>query len=276
MSSLACVLLVVLVTQAEDDGLAAEAKLRSSRLAYVKEAAAAYDFAGGDRPIELHPQPLLRWQNHVVQEQDALLFLWTQAGRPVAAAQFFCQETCWIHEFQSLTFPGPDREFIATAQGGSAWAPKVAGQFVAPTPDVIPATTAVQRLHQMKKIAESFTASDDIVVDVDAGRIEKYILRLLPTPIYRYPRQSEVIDGAIFVLAQDNNPEILITIECLEQNPQQYQVGLTRMTSYALQVTQNGQDIWSCEPERVPTSNLAGGYWFRFLDRDRRLEEQPE
>jgi hypothetical protein len=56
------------------------------------------------RKVTLRAEPLLRWDNKVIREDDGMLFLWTEGdkGRPVAAAQFFLVDTTWHHEFQSL------------------------------------------------------------------------------------------------------------------------------------------------------------------------------
>src|SRR5258708_3502072 len=86
------------------------------RLAFAGQSAGAYRFRikGQDKlEIKLHPEPLLRWNNKVIREDDGLLFIWTEGdkGRPLATAQFFVVETNWHHEFQSLSVNGFDAQF---------------------------------------------------------------------------------------------------------------------------------------------------------------------
>jgi hypothetical protein len=61
----------------------------------------------------------------------------------------------------------------------------------------------------MKEISRRFEAHE--FWDPDNSRFE---LRLLVQPVHRYSDESQsLIDGAIFVLAHDTNPEILVQLE---------------------------------------------------------------
>jgi hypothetical protein len=98
------------------------------RLAFAKQAAAAYRFRveGRGRPaVRLLPEPLLRWNNHVVREDDGMLFLWTEGdtGRPLATAQFFVVGDDWHHEFQSLSLSPFEARFEQPPADNWSWRP---------------------------------------------------------------------------------------------------------------------------------------------------------
>ena len=138
-------LLLAVGLLAQTDGAAESSP--EQRLEFARQAAGRYRLVVEDAPARLHPQPLLRWDNQVVREDDGLLFLWTEkSGRPLAAAQFFLQGDIWHHEFQSLSEHG----FAASCQGDKdwSWQPKGAGVHLAAAVerDNPPAKTAAGRL----------------------------------------------------------------------------------------------------------------------------------
>jgi hypothetical protein len=249
------------------------------RLIFARKTAMEYRFRGerGKPEVTLHAEPLLRWNNKVVREDDGMLFLWTEGnkGRPVATAQFFLQETQWHHEFQSLS---ADR-FIAHSEGkdarGWTWEPSRAG-LTFERADRIgpPADSANARLRQMKSIAERFTAS----VDQDGTFANPEQLRLLTTPVYRYSANAQgILDGAMFAYVQGTNPEVLMLIEAdataLEAKVWRY--GFARMSCFFLRVHQGGQLVWNADREPVPTTDRGSPYFFRLsaqLDRSAELE----
>jgi hypothetical protein len=124
--------------------------------------------------------------------EDAGLFLWTRQGCPEAAAQFFVRKNLWMHEFQSLA----ESPFAVDWSGQTVWAPKQAGLIFHVDPDSRPPDSdAIRRLRQMRKVAESFTASVEFQYDNDSH----YELRLLPRPVYRFgSADGKVLDGTLW------------------------------------------------------------------------------
>jgi hypothetical protein len=227
--------------------------------------------------VTLHAEPLLRWINKVVREDDGMLFLWTEGdkGRPVATAQFFLVQTQWHHEFQSLS---ADR-FIARLEGedarGWTWEPTRPGlTFVRADRISPPADSANARLRQMKAIADRFTAS----VDQEGTFANPEQLRLLTTPIYRYSATAQgILDGALFAFVQGTNPEVLMLIEADATAPaaKVWRYGFARMSSYNLRVHQGSQLVWNAVREPVPTTDGNSPYFFRLsaqLDRSAELD----
>jgi hypothetical protein len=253
------------------------------RLIFARKAAREYRFRVGDQgkpEVTLQAEPLLRWINKVIREDDGMLFLWTEGnkGRPVAAAQFFLQETQWHHEFQSLSADG----FLANLEGGDGrgwtWEPSRAGlTFVRADRIGPPADSASARLRQMKTIAERFTGA----VDTDGNFKNPEQLRLLTTPIYRYSATAQgILDGAVFAFVQGTNPEVLMLVEADATAPAAtvWRYGFARMSCFFLRVHQGSELVWKADREPVPTTDSGSTYFFRLsaqLDRSAELEAPP-
>jgi hypothetical protein len=244
------------------------ASKRAERLDFMKKSVAVYELTlGGERRSEGEPaaaqetkplatkarletEPVLRWSD-IEGGDDGTLFLWTAAGRPVAAAQAFSvnRGKLWLHEFQSLSL-GP---FSLEREGRKTWTPAKAGIEFRAMPDApTPAKTAAQRLSQMHAMARLFTASDDYG---NAGNI--WQLRLLSRPVYRYPMSDsqpsesqeaggEVLDGALFAFVVGTDPEMLLLFEARrEAGNAAWQYALAPMTAFSLKASLSDKAVWS-------------------------------
>lgn len=252
-------------------GLASSA---DERLAFAKQAAENYRFrlAAGGRKVQLHSRPLLRWNNQVVREDDAVLFLWTEEnkGRPVAAAQFFLVDRQWHHEFQSLTANTFDADEF---RGSWTWTPRQAGvRWQKADQAATPGDSAVQRLRQMKSIAAKFTAAVDQHDEFESPEQ----LRLLATPLYRYEAAADgVLDGALFAFVQGTNPEVLMLVEAHQAAPSQtvWRYGFARMSCFSLRVYRDDTTVWSELRSPVPVPDRSSPYSFRWAAQPDRSAE---
>ena len=243
------------------------------RLAFAKQAARMYRLRLDDRlkqVAKLYPEPLLRWNNQVIREDDGFLFIWTEGekGRPVAGAQFFLVDRDWNHEFQSLSTNGFDAQCDGEEGGQWSWQPKKGAiDFVKADKIKEPAATAPQRLSQMKSIADRFTAA----VDLQGDFASPEQLRLLATPIYRYSaNEHSIVDGAIFAFVQGTNPEILLVIEAEGTGSDKaFRYGFARMSSFYLRVQRGDEVVWKKDREPVPTQTKDRHYYFR-------IQAQPD
>lgn len=235
------------------------------RLAFAQQAAENYRFrlpAGGKR-VRLQSRPLLRWNNQVVREDDAVLFLWTEEnkGRPVAAAQFFLADRQWHHEFQSLTTDSFDADEL---RGSWTWKPGQAGvRWQKADQSATPGDTAAQRLRQMKSIAGQFSAAVDQHDEFESPEQ----LRLLATPLYRYEAAADgVLDGALFAFVQGTNPEILMLVEAHQAAASQtvWRSGFARMSCFSLRVYRDDAMVWSEVRSPVPVPDRSSPYFFRW------------
>src|SRR5579863_54712 len=193
--------------QADEDKAAA-----SARLDYMKRSAAVYRINLGDHDktlIKLIEEPVLRWTNPVSNIPDGALFLWVGPnGRPEVAAQVFIAaqtKDLWLHEFQSLS-----NGTFSVARGNDVpWHPQKPGIEFKPVEETpAPAESAVQRLTQMRSIAQKFQADDDF-----EGK-SRWELRLMAKPLQRYGKpDSEILDGALFAFVHRSEPEVFVMIE---------------------------------------------------------------
>jgi hypothetical protein len=268
-----CVTLLATCGLLAADSLAAQEDVPNSsaeqRLIFARTAARDYRFelpGRRDQPqVTLQPEPLLRWNNQVIREDDGMLFLWTAGlkGRPVAAAQFFVVKSDWHHEFQSLS---PTRFDARCAGAGSenwSWQPSRPGCDLVRADGIDSiADSAAGRLRQMKSIADRFSAAVD-----PSGKFESpEQLRLLTTPVYRYTAPGQAItDGALFAFVQGTNPEILVIVEAggSEAEGQFWRYGFARMSSFPLRVYRGDRIVWKADQEAIPTPDRAHTYFFR-------------
>src|SRR5215469_4151698 len=188
-------LILVLAAADPDDSLS-----KKMLPIYVKEAA-EYSMAVESAPkqeLELKKEPIFEWSNPVGQGlHQGVIFLWLRDRRPAALGGIFSHPAPgWkgrkvLHEFLALD---SDRLLVRRPSGAlNEWKPQ-AGLARKEFPDAgTPAATRGARLVQMRRLARQFTGHS-----TDNER-ERWELRLLPTPLYRYPEaKSGVIDGALF------------------------------------------------------------------------------
>jgi hypothetical protein len=200
-----------------------------------------YKFATGDGDeVELQRQPILKWSNPAAGSIHGNVFLWTQAGRPLAAGsvyQWFSPFTHRSHEFISLA----TKPLRAQLNGTDVWKPAEAGvtlTALAGTPP--PAATPVQRLIQMRSLLREFSA---IKVARDGEQQE---LRALTQPVYRYTTgDASIIDGALFVFVQGTDPEVWLILEAHERDGrEQWEFAAARMNSVQFSLQRKGATLW--------------------------------
>src|SRR5262245_36480160 len=184
---------------------------------YVKEVE-SYSLAVESAPkkeLELKKEPIFEWSNPVEQElNQGVIFLWLRDGRPAALGGVFShlvpkpKGRKFLHELLALD---RDKLLVSRPEGAlNEWKPQ-AGLERKELPDAPPPADApAARLVQMKKLAAQFTGHS-----ID-GEKKRWDLRLLSTPLYRYPvAKTGVVDGALFALVSDagTDPEVVLLIE---------------------------------------------------------------
>ena len=190
---------------------------------YLKEAD-EYSIAIESAPkkaLELKREPVFEWSNPTRNGgQQGVVFLWLRDGRPAAVGCMFSSPETVVkspgarrieHELHALD----TEKLVVTRDALNQWKPQegLARQELPDAP--APADTAAARLLQMKKLAAEFTGHT-----IDSARKERYELRVLPTPLYRYPvAKTGVIDGALFALVSEagTDPEVILLVEAREE-----------------------------------------------------------
>ena len=231
---------------------------------YHREATQAYRFVmePGGVELKLDPTPIMRWTNPLEEGSiHGVVYVWRHEGRPVVVGQLFSYLNgkggrVYCHAMHSLA--RKDQKLIGLREGKSFWNPDSPGIELRDVPGTpLPAATRAARLVQMKAISRRFTAYTE-----EASR-GKRVLRLLPTPLDRYPESDpEGEDGALFSLVVGNDPEVILLVEkdATPASGPVWQYGLilsTRSTSVALL---DEREVWRYDSVGKNPSNPRGGY----------------
>jgi hypothetical protein len=199
---------------------------------------------GQDGPkLDLREQPVIRWDNHRSFVVDAATFVWTIDHRPQAIGGMWLKsgQNYAFFELQSLS----PQLLTATINGTARWStsqPGISWQIVAGGPPS--AASRVERLRQMKQIAESFSAyAVKTAPDYDEGSI--WHLRMMAQPVYRYSEEAAV-DGALFAFAQGIDPEVFLILETREEEGiGRWHFGFAPACVWELHGKHRDREVWS-------------------------------
>lgn len=103
------------------------------------------------------------------------------------------------------------------------------------------AKTKAERTFQMRQLAARF--------DAHQFWEDRFELRLLPKPIYRYEDVGGgVIDGALYALVHGTNPEVLLLIEAhtTKDGPARWKVGFGSLAGAQCIVRLDSNEYWTC------------------------------
>jgi hypothetical protein len=235
-------LMMMLVAADPDDGLA------KKMLPVYQKDAEGYSIAVESAPkkaLELKKEPVFEWANPVRSTTQGTLFVWLRDGRPAAIGCFFSYPHRQLpgrvvaHELHALD----SEKLVVTRDSANEWKPE-AGLARKELPDApAPAETAAARLVQLRKLAQEFSGHS---TDYEG---KKWELRLLPTPLYRYPTaKTGVIDGALFALMSGGgtDPEVLLLIEAREEKGKaRWEFALGRFSDWDLNVRHKDKEVFS-------------------------------
>jgi hypothetical protein len=234
--------LLVLAAADPDDGLA-----KKMLPIYVKDAS-EYSLAVESAPkkkLELKKEPVLEWTNPV-RSGEGVVFLWLRQGRPSALGGMFSRPEPRlkglrvIHEFLAL-----DREklLVSRPNGNNQWTPRAGLERKELADAGAPAATPGARLVQMRRLAQEFSGYET------NGEGKRWVLRLLPTPLYRYPvAKTGVIDGALFSLVstEGTDPEVLLILEAREEDGKsRWEYACGRFGSVSMYIQRKDKEVWS-------------------------------
>jgi hypothetical protein len=253
MSMSVFVLTLLLAMADPDDGLA-----KKMLPIYVKDVQ-AYSMAVESAPkkeLELRKEPILEWVNggRGRGETQGTLFVWLRDGRPAALVCIFSYPNAKLpgrtiaHELHALD----TEKLLVKREEYNQWKPEAGLARKELTDAPIPADTSATRLIQIKRLAAEFTG---YTVDRAKQRLE---LRLLPTPLYRYPAaKTGVIDGALFTLVSNTStdPEALLLIEAREtEGKVRWEYACGRFSDLELSVQRKDKEVFSSVPSETNPS----------------------
>lgn len=174
---------------------------------------------------------------------DASIWVLGAGGRPpaVLVLEFYDNNTVMFE----LTANDEPPQSVQGA--GWEWTPEDAEfQWVKVPVDAAPGGAARLRQSQLKLLIQDFAASEEF-------NGQTYQLRVLPRPIYEYKDPARgVLGGAVFVVANGTNAEILMFVEAREESdatPACWVAGFSRLATASLDVKYAKQDFWSSPSE---------------------------
>lgn len=240
-------------TRCESTDQDGEHGVSRQRLEEMREIARAMKFVAGKTatatPLALGADPVLRFSVPTRQSDDAALWIVGTNGRPAALMALERYEVFWSHELVSLS-TGP---ISATTSDAWRWVPKEPGINLQRFPESLPVgNLEAARLRQMKRLAQRFKVTTK-------SQGERYILRLMASPVYRYADpDAGIMDGAIFIFANGTNPSAVCLVECHDRGvgEARWQYAFASLCASESSAQLNEQVVWTksqTRRQRTPT-----------------------
>ncbi|HUY87291.1 MAG TPA: hypothetical protein VMV10_01015 [Pirellulales bacterium] len=246
--------------------------LQARRLELFQHEAADYRiFRDAEHAVELkfRDEPVFLWTNptrYHGQEgaTHGAVFAWTHRGCAEVIGTIFVHpekgRLVVSHEFHSLS--PVVLEPVRTSGSANRWSPRghlprLVVEGVDP-----PAPSPSARLVQLRSIARRFTAHSVTL------RGERWDLRLLPQPAYRYQSDNlELIDGAVFIFASSagTDPEVILVVEAAKMADEaQWQYGVARFSDANLYIEYDAKQVWTSVRGGENTHDHNPSYTFRY------------
>jgi hypothetical protein len=209
--------------------------------------------------LETPTESVLRWTNPFAGRVYGNTYVWLQEGRPAAASclfRYFDPYRSFNGELVALA----GTRLLAKRDDKLVWHPKDAWKWQ-PVPGApAPATTAPQRLVQLRGLAGGFTV--EILDTRNIARGEEQTPRLLPKPLYRYDAErTKTLDGGLYAFVVGTDPELLLLIECdTAASKPEWRFGVARMNRYLIRLKCKGETVW--EVPAVKNTSPDDGYLF--------------
>lgn len=254
---------------AQDSDSKAQAKRKaraSARIERYKADAKGYVFykAGKkespENQLKLVSRPLMTYSDPSPggQTHQGAFFIWTHLGRPEIIASIWSMgQDDGVHgirhEFHSLSTEALAPKML----GRRRWAP-VGGLKLKPVPGAKkPSKSKNLRLAQMRSLAKEFTG---FTLPPRANGRE-WRMRTAGQPIYRYESEDpQVVDGGIFVIFADWDPEMFLLIEARKVGDElQWQYTQARLNSCPLRLEHKNNEVWKVGS--VPFAETTANYF---------------
>lgn len=237
----------------------------AERAARLKEAEAhlaglTMTVAGRDETVPHIAKPLLVFGDSARSNADGTLWGFGQTGRPLVLLETYRNTQSKENRVNAITLTSSQR-VVLKSPDRQTWQPQqTQAEFRPLTGAAAPDAREAGRLRQMREQARRFAAHE--FWDPDNSRFE---LRLLAQPVHRYgDAKSGLLDGAIFVLANGTNPEVVLLIEATAEatgSPARWQYALARLGSAEMHVSLDGAEAW--KQDRTPgiVGKPTDPYW---------------
>ncbi len=186
--------------------------------------------------------------------QTGTLWAWGE-GRPIALTEIWRwnSDETWGHTLISTT-PG----HVTASVDKLTWKPEQSGlRFAELQQATTPAETFSERTDQMLQLAQRFTG-----YEIVKGKVVD--LKMLPDPLHRY--EEEGIDGAIFTLAQGENPEAFLFLEAVSDpvGPSHWRYAWAKGTSSAVTVKLDEDELLQIPGSLNDLGSASEPFWVVF------------
>jgi hypothetical protein len=237
---------------AADPPAAEEGKQWAVRLGLFKRIAEQIDVTIDDGakpvPVKMMAEPLYRYGQKSRSTPDAIVWGWTDGGRPAAIVTLSCTMD---GNFRMLTYE-LDRlsakPLTCTIDGKEAWVPHASGIVMAEFPKAdAPADDAPARLKQVDKLLSRLRGIE-VYNNAPQGQPPQADLAWLPKPVHRYSDAKQgIIDGFLCFSCIDTNPEVVLVLEAQrrENSRPVWRYGFNRIAFAELHVSLDGEEIWT-------------------------------
>ena len=215
-------------------------EINIQRIEMMTEVAGKYELTlDSGEPLQVIPDPLLKWSNPILRTHAGSVFLWTYQSRPQAVVGMFTSYGDVDHEWQTICETGLTAKF----DGKTLWNPRTGIQWNAIDGNSEIAPSAALRMVQMRAIARKFS--------VEIGSAKKSTpLRMLPQPLYSYESPAaDVLTGGVFGFVNATDPELLLCLEARTiGSKQQWYYTVARMTSTRITVKYQDNVVTTIDP----------------------------
>ena len=210
--------------------------------------------AGKETEVDRVQEPIFSYSEPTRETGGVgTVWVWGTTGRPVALLSLSKAygRPVWGVELVAL-----EEGVSVVMHDGWRWSPESALKMTSLKDAQPPAESNVRRLSQMKRLVEQFKLWEEY-------RGDKFELRLLPRPVYRYQdEKAGLIDGALFNFAHGTNPEVLAVIECRkETSGPTWSYGFLPLAGARVTATLDGTTVWTKELTRESRAQEIYSTW---------------
>jgi hypothetical protein len=221
--------------------------------------------------LDTPKDPVLRWTNPSAGRVYGNTYVWLLEGRPAVVGSMYRYFTPF-QSFNGELAALAGSRLEARRNDKVVWQPRDEWKWHALPGSATPATTAAQRLVQMRELAREFTVQ---VLDTrNEPKGEDQSPRLLPRPLYRYDaKQTRALDGALYAFVLGTDPELMLLLECdTAAAKPAWRFGIGRMNRDAIRVLRKGEKVW--EASALKGEGFEEAYCFLDLGLKREKRKQ--
>jgi hypothetical protein len=210
-------------------------------------------------------KPLLYYGDATRENDRGSVWAWGEKGRPAALLELFQStndRTKWAFALCNTS----GGKLRASRGGGGWWQENDSATELKDVPAApAPATDPAQRQRQLKLLAGKFTGHE--FWDPNNSRFE---LRRLERPLHTYrDEESGLLEGALYILANGTNPELLLFIEARvdpkDKTKSAWQFAVGRSAHAELHLEYDGKEVYAApRGDRVSGPNKP--YWLGFIN----------